>query len=156
MDKQTEAPRVEADSCREGNKAWVLVQEGLFEYPLPHNRAPALLGNRCTRCGRTFFPGRDLCPYCFDQGNMEEAELDKRGIIYACTVVYRNSPTGILAPYAYGCVEIPANGVRVFALFTGGAPSSFTPGQEVELVIEPVRIDGDGKQVIGYKFKPVS
>ena len=39
---------------------------------------------------------------------MEEIKLDRRGIIYACTVIHRNSPTGIIAPYAYGYVDIPS------------------------------------------------
>lgn len=138
------------------DQSWELVQEGLFEYPLVDVQAPALLANRCTNCGKIFFPKRPLCPYCFDKGEMEEIRLDRRGIIYACTVIHRNSPSGIKAPYAYGYVEIPANKVRVFGLFTGSDPSSFTPGQGVELVVEPIEIDIEGRQIIGYKFKPVS
>jgi len=137
------------------DQSWELVQEGLFEYPLANDQAPALLANRCTNCGKTFFPKRPLCPYCFEQGEMEEIKLGRRGIIYACTVIHRNSPTGIIAPYAYGYVEILANKVRVFGLFTGGDPSSFAPGQEVELVVEPIKINNQGTQIIGYKFKPV-
>ena len=137
------------------DQSWDLVQEGLFEYPLANDQAPALLANRCTNCGKTFFPKRPLCPYCFEQGEMEEIKLGRRGIIYACTVIHRNSPTGIIAPYACGYVEIPANKVRVFGLFTGGDPSSFAPGQEVELVVEPIKINNQGTQIIGYKFKPV-
>ena len=138
------------------DQSWELVKEGLFEYPLANDQAPALLANRCTSCGKAFFPKRPLCPYCFEKGKIEEIRLDRRGIIYACTVIHRNSPTGIIAPYAYGYVEIPANQVRVFALFTGSDPSSFALGQEVELVVEPIKIDNQGKQIIGYKFKPIS
>ena len=86
---------------------------------------------------------------------MEEMQLDQRGIIYACTVMHRNSPTGIVAPYAYGYVDIPANRVRVFGLFTGGDPSSFAPGQAVELVLEPIKTDPQGKPIIGYKFRRI-
>ena len=86
---------------------------------------------------------------------MEEIKLDRQGIIYACTVVHRDSPTGIIAPYAYGYVDIPVNKVRVFGLFDGSDPSSFTPGQKVELAVEPIKVDHQGKQIIGYKFKPV-
>jgi len=146
---------MEKTSLNETNKTWSLVEEGLFEYPIVDNQLPALLANRCRKCGKTFFPKRPLCPYCFDKGEMEEIKLDSRGVIYACTVIHRNSPTGIIAPYAYGYVDIPVNKVRVFGLFEGSDPSSFTPGQQVELVVEPIKIDPQGKQVIGYKFKPV-
>jgi uncharacterized OB-fold protein len=87
---------------------------------------------------------------------MESIILDGRGIIYASTVVHIDSPVGITAPYAYGYVEMPAYQVRVCGLFTGGDPFSFAPGQEVELVIEPIRLNEQGQQVIGYKFRPAS
>lgn len=138
------------------DQSWNLVLEGLFIYPLVEGQEPALLANRCTNCGKTFFPKRNLCPHCFEEGDMEEITLDNRGIIYACTVVHIPSPVGIKAPYAYGYVEIPKNQVRIFALFTGCAPSSFIVGQEVELVVEPIREDRQGQKVIGYKFKPIS
>ena len=147
---------MEKASPNQTNQIWTLVEEGLFEYPIADNQVPALLANRCTNCRKTFFPKRSLCPYCFGKGKMEEIKLDRRGVIYACTVIHRNSPTGIIAPYAYGYVDIPVNKVRVFGLFGGSDPSSFTPGQGVELVVEPIKIDPQGKQIIGYKFKPVS
>jgi hypothetical protein len=147
---------MEKNSLNETIQTWSLIEEGLFEYPIADNQVPALLANRCKHCGKTFFPKRSLCPYCFEKGEMEEIKLARRGIIYACTVVHRNSPTGIIAPYAYGYVDIPVNKVRVFGLFVGSDPSSFTPGQEVELVLEPIKVDHQGKQIIGYKFKPVS
>jgi hypothetical protein len=146
---------MEKISLNEANQTWSLVEEGLFEYPLANDQAPALFANRCTNCGKTFFPKRVLCPYCFEKGEMEEIRLDRRGIIYACTVIHRNSPTGIIAPYVCGYVDIPANKVRVFGLFTGNDPSSFAPGQEVELVLAPIKIDIEGKQTIGYKFKSI-
>ena len=99
---------MEKTSLNQTNQTWALVEEGLFEYPIADNQVPALLANRCTNCGKTFFPKRPLCPYCFDKGEMEEIKLDRRGIIYACTVIHRNSPTGIIAPYAYGYVDIPS------------------------------------------------
>ena len=160
MEKQirvyTRMPHPLETSPHGSSSSWILVQEGLFEYPLAKDGKPALLANRCMNCGITFFPKRFLCPTCFEQGGMEEVKLARRGTIYACTVIQRDSPTGITAPYAYGYVEIPANKVRVFALLTGSDPSSFHAGQEVELVVEPIRTDSEGKQIIGYKFKPVS
>ncbi len=134
----------------------VPVQPGLFEYPPPKGFPPALLGNRCKTCGRKFFPKRYLCPHCFVGGQMEELKLDRRGIIYACTVIHFPPPVGIKAPYACGYVDMPDHGIRIFTLFAGGDPLSFTPGQEVELILESLREDEQGRKIIGYKFKPIS
>ena len=134
----------------------VLVQPGLFDYPPPKGLAPALLGNCCSHCGKNFFPKRAICPECFISGVMEDVELERQGVIYASTVVRVSSPTGIKAPYAYGYVDLPASQLRVFALFTGAEPGSFVPGQKVELVLEPLGADTEGKTLIGYKFRPVS
>ena len=86
-------------------------------------------------------------------GTMESVELGRQGIIYSCTVVYRDSPVGIKAPYAYGYVQIPENNLRVFALLTGKEATSFAPGEAVDLVVEPIRTDGAGRNVVGYKFR---
>ena len=137
------------------DQSWIPVQQGLFHYPLANGERPALFANHCGNCGKTFFPKRAICPRCFGEGALEDITLDRRGIIYASTVIRIPSPVGIKAPYACGYVDILTNGIRVFALFTGSDPSSFAPGQEVELVVEPVRVDHQGQTVIGYKFKPI-
>lgn len=159
MDKEVQGSAVMPEPLRDPNQvtepSWDLVQEGLFEYPIPKDEEPALLANRCTYCGKAFFPKRCICPTCFEQGDLEEIKLSRRGIVYACTVIHRDSPIGITGPYAYGYVDIPANGVRVFALLTGADPASFAPGQEVELVVEPVRTGPHGTRIMGYKFKSV-
>jgi len=138
------------------DQSWIPVQKGLFDYPPADGEGPALFANQCRNCGKTFFPKRAFCPRCFEEGNLEDVTLDHRGIIYAATVIRIPSPVGIRAPYACGYVDIPKSGIRVFALFTGGGPSSFAPGQEVELVLEPIRMDQLGQTIIGHKFRPVS
>ena len=141
-------------SAQTGNE--VPVQAGLFNYPLTDGERPALKGNRCSHCGKNFFPKRAVCPNCFVSGHMDEIELERQGVVYASTVVRVSSPTGIKAPYAYGYVDLPANHLRVFALFTGADPGSFVPGRKVEVVLEPIGNDPEGNTVIGYKFKPVT
>jgi uncharacterized protein len=131
---------------------WAPVHAGLFNYPLSEGEEPALLANRCTPCGKNFFPQRRACPYCYEE-NLQELTLARRGIIYASTVVYIDSPAGIKAPYCFGYVEIPEDQLRVFALFTGDEPSSFVPGAEVELVLEPIGTNDVGQTVIAHKFR---
>jgi len=136
--------------------SWVVVEPGLFEYPLPEGAKPALLGNYCKKCGRVFFPKRELCPDCFDEGDMMPKQLDSRGIIYSSTVVRIPSPAGLKPIYAYGYVDIPTDKIRLHTLLEGIDPASVAPGTEVELEIGPFMVNKQGQQVIGYKFKPRS
>jgi uncharacterized OB-fold protein len=138
-----------------GGASWVLVEPGLFDYPVPKGEKPALLASRCSLCGKRFFPQRPLCPHCFEQDTMEQTRLGTRGVVYCSTVVNIPSPVGIKPPYAYGYVDIPENDIRVFGLFTGAPAETFKPGLNVELVIDSVGVDKQGRQVVGYKFKPV-
>ena len=148
-------PEQKKSSPNQGNQGWVPVQTGLFNYPVPEGQQPVLLGNRCKRCGKIFFPKRTLCPECFDHGKMEEVEIERQGVIYACTVVHIDSPAGIKAPYSYGYVDLPANQLRIFALFTGADPTTFAPGQEVAMVLEPLGTDRDGNKIVAHKFRPI-
>lgn len=133
---------------------WILVQPGLFDYPLADGETPALHANSCRHCGAKYFPKRTICPHCVSR-DLEDCFLSRRGIIYASTVVYIDSPVGIKAPYACGYVDLPEDKVRIFSLFSGADPVSFLPGNEVELVLGPVRKNDTGQDVIGYMFKQV-
>jgi len=144
---------VEPDERSHGD--WIPIEEGLFDYPLRDGDKACLNGNRCGRCGSVFFPRRELCPSCFQEG-LDTVKVTGPGIIYACTVIHRNSPSGIVAPYAYGYIDLPKFRLRVFGLLTGGPPSSFRSGQEVDLVLEPLRTEGNGRRVMGYKFKALT
>jgi uncharacterized OB-fold protein len=86
---------------------------------------------------------------------MVPKELGGPGRIYSSTLVRIPAPVGIPAPYAYGYVELEESGVRVFALFTGADPEWFRPGRKVSPMVETVRLEKDGQEVIGYKFRPV-
>lgn len=132
----------------------VLVKPGLFRYPVPEGEPPALSACRCRGCGMTFFPAREICPDCFEAGALEETAIRGRGVIHASTVVHIPAPVGIQAPYAYGYVDMTEPPVRLFALFAGAEPAWFAPGREVELAIGPVRVDAEGREVIGYLFRP--
>lgn len=130
----------------------VPIRTGLFEEP-SGGRGAVLLGNRCRSCGRSFFPRRSLCPTCFVGGELEPVRLNRRGTIYSSTVVHIPSPAGIQAPYAYGYVDLEGEGLRVFALFDGEDPEAFRPGLGVELVVDPIRTDSRGREIIGYRFR---
>jgi uncharacterized protein len=132
----------------------VILAPESYTRPEDPGREPRLLGNRCPSCERIFFPARTLCPDCFEQSNPIPIELSGRGRIYASTIVRIPAPVGIAAPYAYGYVDLDESGVRVFALFSGAEPGWFKPGRRVRPVVETVRRDANGREVIGYKFRP--
>lgn len=133
----------------------VILAPDAYTRPVDPDQNPVLLGNECPACGAAFFPARTICPDCFDQGELVVKELTGRGEIHASTVVRIPAPVGIKAPYAYGYVDLMESGLRVFALFTGAEPEWFQPGREVQLTVGPVRLTKQGREIVGYKFKPV-
>ncbi len=132
----------------------VILAPDSFTRPTDPEREPKLRGNQCPGCKRSFFPARTLCPDCFEESVLAPTEMDGRGRIHASTIVRIPAPVGIPAPYAYGYVDLEETGIRVFALFTGADPEWFRPGREVSLVVEAVRRDKQGREVIGYRFGP--
>ena len=93
---------------------------------------------------------------------MEELPLSRRGKISA-GVIAHVAPVGFKPPYAMAYVDLP-EGVRLFSQLTDvelcnefvvPGTELLQPGTEVELVIEKIREDDAGNDVIGYKFKLV-
>lgn len=132
-----------------------LIREGLIRFPEQPAEQPHLIGSRCRKCGYAAFPKREICPACVEEGLMEEIPLSRRGRLNTFTLT-TVAPPGFQAPYIQGFVDLP-EGCTVFTLITGCEPSegSLQIGQEMELVIEPVRLDEEGNQLLGYKFKPM-
>jgi uncharacterized OB-fold protein len=134
---------------------FVLIHPDIIEIPVSGSNKPFLKAGRCNKCGQIFFPKRDFCRYCDEEGSIDQIALCSRGVVYASTVVHVDSPVGIKAPYAIGYVDLKDDDHRVFALFTGADPSSIKPGDEVELVIEFIGKNKEQKSILGYKYRPV-
>lgn len=132
-----------------------LIKEGLIRFPQQPSEQPHLIGSRCRQCGYVAFPKKEICPACVKEGLMEEIALSRRGKLNTFTLTMV-APPGFQAPYIQGYVDLP-EGCTIFTLITGCEPreDALQIGQEVELVVEPVRVDEEGNQLIGYKFKPV-
>jgi uncharacterized protein len=113
-----------------------------------------LIGAKCEACGRVFFPKCYVCRVCMTDGTMREVPLNTRGTIDTFTVVHV-APMGFKAPYIQAYVDLP-EGPRVFSLITGCDPleNDLKEGAEVELVIGKIREDENGKDLIGYMFRP--
>lgn len=131
------------------------VAEGLFRRT---PEGPALVASRCTGCGTHYFPTSLSCrnPGCSAK-QVEEAEIGRTGRLYSYTVQAYRPPALFRmddwAPYALGLVELP-EGLRVLAMLTGCAHDEIAVDMPLELVVETLYTDDDGREVATYKYAP--
>jgi uncharacterized OB-fold protein len=125
---------------------------------------PALLGSRCSACGEAYFPATRGCTRCCGT-QLDAFDLGHRGRLWSWTVQgFRPKPPydgGAEAsaetdfqPYGVGYVEL-ACGLKVESRLTLADPQQLRIGMEMELVLEPYRIDADGTRLHTYAFRPV-
>ena len=129
----------------------VPLTQGLFT--LPDDAQPArLLAGRCSACGQFNFPAQALCPYCSHDG-CKTVPLSPRGVIEVCTTVI-NRPPGYegAVPFGFGVVELPER-IRIISRITD--PDRSPPGTQVQLVIESLCTDAEGREVVTYAFTRV-
>ena len=133
----------------------VPVAAGLFEGT---GSAARLIGTRCTSCGTHYFPKTLSCrnPQCLEKAT-QDVLLSREGTLYSYTVQHYQPPAlfrmADWAPYAIGSVELP-EGLRVMGILTGCEPASLTIGMAVELTVETLYLDEQGREVQTYKFQP--
>jgi len=125
--------------------------DGIMILP-PLTKTPYLLGVKCSRCGKVFFPKKDICPDCFDNGLMEEIPLSPKGKLVTFTIIHR-SLGNIKTPYAIGYIDTPEQ-IRLFSLLTESSLNELRIGMDMEVVFLEERGD-EGKPVWVYKYRPV-
>lgn len=131
------------------------VAESLFVHD---DDGVALVGSRCTGCASHYFPVALSCrnPACSVKV-LEPATLGRRGTLYSWTVQEYRPPALFRmddwAPYALGLVELP-EGLRVLGMLTGCAPTDLVVDMALELVVERLFTDEDGRDVLTYKYAP--
>lgn len=132
------------------------VAEGLFVRPPSAAQAPQLLASRCLHCAEVTFPKQHRCANC-SSDEVEEIALSPRGKLWAFTNVNYPVPDGYKGPvpYGVGMVEMP-EGVRLLAHLTRSDPAELCVGMDMALVLDPLFVDDDGVEVVGFKFAPVS
>lgn len=113
----------------------------------------ALQGTRCLDCTRVFFPSRVICSHCGSAARMVQHRLSALGVVHASTVVRVPSALGHVAPYAYGYVDLPEDGTRIFAPFSGAALTAFAPGVKVRLTFGEIPASSM-QGMLGYSFVP--
>jgi uncharacterized OB-fold protein len=132
------------------------IKEGLFSSSesTPSGK-PHLIGSRCKVCGYTSFPPKEVCVRCLRDDTMEVAQFGPHATLDSFAVM-QVAPPGFASPYAQGYVVLK-DGPKVFTLITGCEPrdDALKVGEEMELVIEKIKEDENGNDVIGWKFRPI-
>jgi uncharacterized OB-fold protein len=113
---------------------------------------PYLVGGKCGSCQAVFFPKQSICPRCTGQ-SIEEVPLSRKGKLYTYTEVYQKPPDyDGPVPYIIGRVLL-AEGVFVLTHLKAGK-EDLKINMDMELVVESIYQDENGKGLTGYKFKP--
>lgn len=138
------------------------IRNDLFVVPSSHSEKPYLLGSKCTKCGRVFFPRRTICSDCLIEVALEDLPVGRRGKLHVGSIAH-TAPIGFKPPYVVGYIDLP-EGLRIFSEikdfqicqdFLIPGTEMLIPGTEMELIIEKIREDEEGNEVIGYKFMPI-
>lgn len=127
------------------------IEEGWFN---DFGQGAALTGGRCPACGKVYFPVKQVCPDCFE-AEQQKVPLSRKGRLHTFARSHVG-PSGIPTPYVIGFIQL-LEGIKLFSLLTQCEPweKVLTVGMEMEMVIETVRRDEEGTEIIGYKFRPV-
>jgi len=117
---------------------------------------PHLIGTRCSACGAAFFPPRHVCPNCLTDESMERWRFGNIGRLYAHTVIHIASPE-FNPPYPFGYLVLEPENVRIPAMITGVEDRfPLRTGMKMEMVLDKLRDDGAGGEVVTYKFRPLA
>ncbi len=115
-----------------------------------------VVGAKCRLCGRVYFPKKEVCPDCWQKGEMDVVPLSRRGNLSLYTIATQ-SMLDLNPPYACGYVDLP-EGVRLFTLLTECKPfeEKLRLDMEVEMIIEKMLTNDFGEDIYTYKFRPVA
>ena len=137
---------------------YIGVKDDFFSKPLYPLENVRLLGSKCRDCGEVFLGKAAACQQCQSE-NMESITLSQNGTLYSYTVA-RNRPPGDykgpddpFQPFPVGLVELP-EGIRILSLLDCDI-DKVEVGMKLELSIQRLYDDEEGRTVLTYKFKPV-
>lgn len=134
-------------------KRQIPLKEGLFRLP-SSEREGYLIGSKCRTCGETFFPKRLFCAKCTGSG-MDEVALSRRGKLESFTISRGVPPGSVMkAPYGLAQIRLP-EGILVTTVLAYCDLETLDIGMNMELVFEKIEEDGEGNEVMAFKFKPV-
>jgi uncharacterized OB-fold protein len=125
-----------------------------------------LIGVKCKKCGRNYFPFQHICSCGGTE--FEDVEMPRKGKIFSWSGIIVPPATGIeqvelTGPYLLVIVELE-NGVKVLSQITDYLPIKTMQGKEkqigigtpVEMVLRRVYVSQTGQVQYGFKFRPIS
>lgn len=108
------------------------------------------IGHRCRNCGKTSYPGVELCPFCSSE-NVEKVPLSTVGTLFSFSVT--RVPVGCYKPPIIGgYIDLP-EGTRVFGQIHADVKDVKT-GMKVRVKTGALCTEKDGTEVIGYYYIP--
>ena len=130
-------------------------RKGLFHIPGSPEEKPYFIGSRCNACGYTCFPQKRVCVKCRRDDTIGELNMGPYGVLESFAVM-QVGPPDFPPPYIVAYVRMK-EGPLVFTTMTGCEPKddALIIGEPVELVIEKIREDSHGNNLLGWKFRPI-
>jgi uncharacterized OB-fold protein len=128
-----------------------LIKDKIITFP--DNGEPYITGARCLKCGKLHFPATTLCTSCYSE-ELETAPLDYAGTIYCSTTVYIGVK-GFKTPYMLAWVDLNDSRLAAQLDWDPARKDEIKPGMKVRMVCSVLRQDADGKEIVGYKFRPL-
>lgn len=141
-------------------------------FRLSGNGAWVLIGSRCKKCQRVFFPKRLWCASCLEPA-CEEIELGREGKLLSFSIIERASSYALVKPpYVLGEVLLD-NGLHIYTTIAIRSEADsqgniclksdinsqnidiLKVGQRVELAPVIVEKDAEGNDIFAYNFNPV-
>jgi uncharacterized protein len=115
-----------------------------------------LVGNKCSNCGREYFPPVYRCRSC-GSDQLEDREMPKEGKIVTYTQLHEPLPGfEAQAPFFLAVVEL-SNGAKVLTQIVDTPDEDVKSGAKVRATVRRAMVDGDSGQIIyGYKFLVIS
>lgn len=135
------------------DSAFEPIFKNMIHFSEGDDQGPQLIGLKCANCGQHSIGLQQLCPNCYS-ADLDQALLSRRGTLYSFSIT-QLPPFGFAAPLAVGLVDLP-EGLRIWAQLQADDLDDLKIGMELEMTVGPLRVDGKGRNIIGYLFRPVA
>ena len=115
-----------------------------------------VMGSKCKKCGKIYFPRKNICAACLENGTLVDHPLSKHGKLISYSVAH-SSMLGIKAPYAFGYVMLPEDGIMIYTIFNDCEPfaEKLKLGMDMEMVLGTIYKNHAKVDIKGYMFRPV-
>jgi uncharacterized protein len=114
-----------------------------------------MVGTKCEKCGRHFFPPRTFCPDCRRAGKIVEHKFRGEGTVVTFTVIHTAAEQySMLTPYVLAIVKLE-EGPQITTQIVMD-PAKAKIGMKVKSVFRKIATDGESGIIhYGTKFVPV-